>query len=217
MKIKGGTFWGFLCVGLLLPHVVFALPAPTIAITEIGAYESSGAEWIEVYNYGTEPADLADFTFFEQEMNHRLSLFNSDDFLLAPEAFGIVAQDASSTIAAYPALANTKIFDSSWGSLKENGELIGLRDAEDNFIEQFIYLPAEDGSLERIDSRAADYSSANWVTRASRNSIGAATVIETTETETENEAPPPDPPPTATSTPEIAPEHGLSFSGGGPV
>ncbi len=173
----------------LIPAVLAAETAPpTIAITEIGAYEKTDAEWIEIYNYGATPVDVTGWTFWEDGINHRLTLFQGDDFLVAPQEYAIIADVASTTRARYLALEQTTIFDSSWGTLRESGEEIGLNDATGTIVERFTYLPAPDASLGRRDPMLRDYTEANWVERAEGNSIGAANTTPT--------------PPEAESTPE---------------
>lgn len=53
-----------------------------IVITEIGAYEKSGFEWIEIYNKGLEPVDLSGWKFWEAGVNHGLKLVAGEDAIL---------------------------------------------------------------------------------------------------------------------------------------
>lgn len=142
-----------------------------IVITEIGAYESSDHEWIEIYNKGAASIDLTGWKFFEDGTNHGLTSYRGG-FVLPPQAYAIIADVAANTAADYPAYQGILI-DSSWTTLNEGGELIGLKSAAGTPVEQFTYIQAPDHSLERISPSLTDYTSANWKEHASSNSIGA--------------------------------------------
>jgi len=58
-----------------------------IVINEIGAYESSGNEWVEIFNRGTESVDLIGWKFWENNTNHALTLKQGEDFILEPGEF----------------------------------------------------------------------------------------------------------------------------------
>lgn len=194
----------------LIPAVLAAeTTGATIAITEIGAYERDNTEWIEIYNFGTASVDLTGWTFWDTDgarlARHTLTLFQGDDFLLAPQEYAIIAEVAATTRAQYPSLAGITIFDSAWDTLKETGEEIGINDAAGAIVERFTYLPVADASLERRDAMLRDYTEANWTERETGNSIGVANTTGAPPEET----PPPEPAPTATSTPETSPNKSL--------
>ena len=193
----------------LVPAVLAAETAvATIAITEIGAYERDNSEWVEIYNFGAAPIDLTGWTFWDTDAarlaRHTLTLFQGDDFLLAPQEYAIIAEVAATTRAQYASLSGITVFDSAWDTLKENGEEIGLNDGANTIVERFTYIPAPDASLERRDVMLRDYTESNWVEREEGNSIGAENVT-STPPEEEPTPPPPAPPAdeTATTTPEI--------------
>jgi len=171
----------FVCC-LFLTGSVLAVE-PKIVITEIGAYEKSGYEWVEIFNFGNEPVDLTGWKFLEGGVNHRLSASTTDSIVEAGE-YAVIVQDEQKFKSQYPDFAGS-IFDSSWGSLKESGEEIGLQDKDKNLIEQFIYLKATKFSLQRKDV-VDDYSSNNWQEHSDGNSVGkinsfASVVVEVVE------------------------------------
>lgn len=150
--------------------------APPIIITEIAAFEKTDFEWLEIYNRGQLPIDLTDWTFWEgitasspQGANHKLTV-SQGGFTLVPQAYAVIAQNAEKFKTAHQ--FGGIIFDSSWSSLNESGEQIGLKDENKNIIEAFIYLPAGNASLERINLALDDYSAKNWQERASGDSAG---------------------------------------------
>lgn len=144
-----------------------------IIINEIGAYETSEYEWVEIYNKGSEPVDITGWKFWENGTNHGLTATGTSDSIVAPGEYAIIAQDAGKFLTKYPNLQGS-VFDSAWSSLREDGEEIGLKDTGGNFIEKFIYLPAPNFSLERKDFNLADYTAVNWQEHASGNTVGMA-------------------------------------------
>lgn len=146
-----------------------------IIITEIVAYEKSNHEWVEIYNKGSVPVDLTGWKFVEDGINHGLSAFRGD-LTLDPGEYAVIADDATNTAMDYLSFTGTLI-DSSWQTLREDGESIGLAAADGAIIEKFTYVSAADGSLQRISALLNDYTTANWNKSASgTNSIGAAYV-----------------------------------------
>ncbi len=143
-----------------------------IIINEIAAYESSDYEWIELYNKGTTAVDITGWKFFENNTNHSLSSFRGT-LSIAPGQYVIIANKADKVAEKYSTFSGTLI-DSSWTSLNESGELVGLKNANGTSIEQFTYVSAPDHSLERKDANVVDYSAANWKEHASGNTIGIA-------------------------------------------
>ncbi|TSC84269.1 MAG: Nucleic acid binding OB-fold tRNA/helicase-type [Parcubacteria group bacterium Gr01-1014_13] len=161
-----------------------------IIINEIGAYATSTHEWIEIWNKGSEPVDLTGWKFWENNTNHGLSV-SSTDAVVSVGEYAVIVQDANQFILDYPFFLGS-IFDSSWTSLNESGEEIGLKDSEGNFIEQFTYISAPDYSLQRRDPFLADYTSANWAEHVSSNTVGFLNnflniISTTTASSTDNE------------------------------
>lgn len=149
---------------------------PPLVITEIAAFEPSETEWIEIYNKSETPIDATGWKFFEDETNHGLSAFRGD-FLLDPNEYAVVANKADLVAQKYPEFTGT-LFDSSWSSLKEEGEEIGIKDADGNFLERFLYpQTGSSTSLERIDINIPAAEPTNWIPHPSSNSMGRAREI----------------------------------------
>lgn len=151
-----------------------------IVITEVGAYESSNHEWIEIWNKGVEAVDLTGWKFWENGTNH--NLVSTTDFILNGGEYGVIVQDGSQFILDYPFFTGP-IFDSSWSSLNESGEEIGIKDSAGNMIEQFTYIAAPDFSLQRRDPFLTDYTAANWVQHIASNTVGRINFFAPTTTE----------------------------------
>jgi DNA/RNA endonuclease YhcR with UshA esterase domain len=166
-----------LLVALITTRQALAANAD-IVINEIGAYEASGHEWIEVWNKGVEPVDITDWKLWEENgssQNHKLTVSTTDS-IIAPGEFAVIVQDDNQFLLDYPNFLGS-VFDSSF-TLNESGEEIGLVDAQGNFIEKFAYTPAHNFSLQRKDPNIADYTSANWVEHASGNTVGMINVFD---------------------------------------
>lgn len=146
--------------------------APTIVITEIGAYEGSGDEWIEIYNASSDAIDITTWHFIENNIEHGITSTDSGIRLVEPGTYGIIAQNTENFLTAYPSVS-VPVFDSSWSTLNESGEEIGLRNTDGDMVEQFTYISAPDFSLERIDPLSNDYSEANWKEHPNGNTVGA--------------------------------------------
>lgn len=146
--------------------------SPPIVITEIGAYEPSGYEWIEIFNTSEEPVDLAGWKLWENNRTYNLTLKQGDDSVIDSKEYAIITQNDVNFLEKYTHVTST-IFDSiNWQTLNESGEEIGLRNAEDTIIEQFVYIAAPDFSLERINPLLKSYSDENWKEHPNANSAG---------------------------------------------
>lgn len=201
--------------GILALSANFFISAPAdgadsdIVINEIGAFPTSTHEWVEIWNKGSEPVDLAGWKFWEDNTNHALTVSSTDSVLL-PGKYGAICQDSLVCTLDHPNLSSS-IFDSSWSSLNEQGEEIGLKDTSGNFIEQFTYQPATKHSLERKNPLLADYSSDNWQENATGDTLGfqnsnyvAFVPVAATSTTSTEPTPTSTPPTTDTSTPEVS-------------
>jgi len=145
---------------------------PDIVISEIGAYETSDQEWLEIFNKGAEQVDLTGWKFYEDQTNHKLNAFQND-LIIDPGEYAIIANVADKFKASHPDFSGA-IIDSSWSSLKESGEEIGLKNSQLDIIELFTYLACPNTSLQRIDESLNDYTVANWQVHAASNSAGRA-------------------------------------------
>lgn len=165
--------------------------SPSIVISEIGAYEADNHEWVELFNISDTAIDISSWVFWEGGVHHKLQLAEGNSFI-NPKSFAIIAEDATQFKIDYPHVSVT-IFDSSWGSLNESGEEIGLKNEVGGMVELFTYVPATEHALERIDVHSFDYTHANWKEHASGNSLGklyeeAEEELETEEIELNHEA-----------------------------
>ena len=164
-----GLKQGFLGLCILLPVVVFA--TPKVIITEIGACATGDSEWIEVMNISDQAVDLTTWKFYEQETNHSVSSMDVGNGLqpfLDPEEVAVIVdkwEDFSAKLSGFTG----KVFDSSWGSLNNSGEMIALRDESGNIdpTEQFTYPSCESGKiLERISFDADPTQTESWTLSA---------------------------------------------------
>lgn len=172
----------FLISFLVQPAMILSADGEVTAqiiISEIAAHETSDNEWIEIYNNGSTSADLTGWKFFEEQANHGISVFQGTS-TLNPAQYAVIANKADLVKQKYPNYAGA-IFDSSWGSLKEEGEEIGLKNAAGNLIEVFTYpQTGTSTSLEKIDLNLAGSSTSNWANHPTSNSIGQARTDATT-------------------------------------
>lgn len=146
--------------------------SPQIIITEIGVKETADEEWVEIYNTTDVPVDLTGWKFFEAETNHGISVFAGSS-VMQPGEYAVIANKGDLLAQKYPAYTGT-IFDSSWGSLKEEGEEIGMKDADGSVSELFPY-PAFSGnsiSLERVDFNTPASEPTNWAAHPASHSLG---------------------------------------------
>ncbi len=170
--MKKIIFFGLLLISLMLfqPQIVSSENS-TVVINEIGAYEQVGYEWIEIKNVSDTEINISDWYFWENQTDHALELVQGVTSTLSSDEIAIIVQDFQKFREVYTN-TSTKIFDSSWGSLRESGEEIGLRDAGHEFTEVFTYVEARDFSLERIDAGDSEYSELNWMEHPDSNSAG---------------------------------------------
>lgn len=152
---------------------IYAQAESPVVISEISAYEADNHEWVEIYNRGSAPVDLLGWTFWEGGVNHKLQLAHGVTSTLDAHAFAIIAEDSNQFILDYPGV-NAIIFDSSWGSLNESGEEIGLKNAVGEIVELFTFLSATEHSLERVDVHTPDYTDKNWIENLQGNTAGSA-------------------------------------------
>lgn len=143
-----------------------------VVISEIGAAAPSDHEWIEIVNRSAVAVDLTGWKFYESDTNHSLTVVQGSS-VLEPLQYAVIADNATYFLEDHPDFFGM-LFDSSWGSLNDDGELIGLKDSTGVLLEQFSYLAVNDSSLERVDLFFDDYTSANWCERESGDSAGMA-------------------------------------------
>ncbi|EKD42970.1 MAG: nucleic acid binding OB-fold tRNA/helicase-type [uncultured bacterium] len=142
-----------------------------IIINEIGAYPTSTHEWVEIWNKGNEVVDIKDWKFWENNTNHGLKVVTTSDSMVSPGEFAVICQDSDVFLLDYPNFIGS-VFDSSWSSLSEDGEEIGLKDASGNFVENFTYISTTKFSLERKNPFVNDYVINNWQENVNGNTVG---------------------------------------------
>jgi len=141
-----------------------------IVVNEIGAYPTSTHEWVEIWNKGSDPVDLTGWKFWENSTNHGL-MASTTDSVVSSHEYAAICQDEGQFLADHPGFPGS-VFDSSWTSLSEDGEEIGLKDSGGNFIEKFTYGPAHGNSLERVNPLLNDYTNDNWKASKVENTVG---------------------------------------------
>ncbi|MBU0661282.1 lamin tail domain-containing protein [Patescibacteria group bacterium] len=161
----------FAICGFFLYALIARSEFSSIVITEIGAFETGGLEWIEIVNRGDEAIDLSGWKFWEADTNHGLNLISGTSTLQSGK-YAIIAQDAEQLMEKY--IISVSVFDSSWGTLSEGGERIGLKNNLGEFVEQFTYVVASDFSLERKGIMDDIYDETNWVEHPDSHTLGIA-------------------------------------------
>ncbi len=117
-------------------------------------YRENDEEWIELTNRGTETVDLTGW-----RLRGGIEFDFEDDALLAPGAFLVVAEDAETLALKYPDIT---IIGDYRGTLRNGEDLVELRDALGNPVDQVHYLdetpwPAEaDGGGSSLELRHPD-------------------------------------------------------------
>jgi PKD repeat protein len=168
---KGGNQKIFFIVAVMAAffitgNICLAANPLDITIIEIGAYKTSGYEYIKIFNNTSSSIDLENWKFVESfsasktsGVKHSLKEHNAG-FTLSPNSKAIICQDPIKF--SEENNFNGLILDSSWGSLNESGERLQLLDSDGNIIEDFVYVPAKENILKRINFTLADYTSTNW-------------------------------------------------------
>lgn len=177
-----------------------AISSKKIFITELGIFEPADTEWVKILNAYSVAVDLTGWKFFEDKTNHGLKTTRGD-FIIEPGEYAVITNKAEAFAEKYSDYGGT-ILDSTWGSLKEEGEEIGLKDSAGNFTEIFTYpkleKTAEATFIERIDVNVSASNPANWrvhslPTPAQPNLT--PTISTPTAATSSSSPPPPDPAP----------------------
>lgn len=170
VNFLAGVFFicGFFSVFFAGPEALAA--DSDIIINEIGAYESTDHEWIEIYNKGSLAVDMSGWSLNEDGINHGLSVYQGSDMIIEPGEYAIIAERADLFILDYPSFTGT-IIDSAWATLALGGELIELRSPAGT-VESFTYISIVEFSLERANPYINEYTSVNWQEHASGSTAG---------------------------------------------
>jgi len=147
---------------------------PEIVINEI-MYDlegtDSGREWVEIYNFGQNSVNLSGWRFYENETDHRLSLYKSnksdrsDKIDILSNGYAVIADNPEKFLIDNPNYSGI-LLKSSF-SLKNSGELIAIRDSNLNDIDQLIYSSewgarGDRNSSQRISPSGDSDTSSNW-------------------------------------------------------
>lgn len=108
-----------------------------LVITEVAAEPADGLEWIRVTHIGTSPTDITQWKFLEDGIRHSIKVVGDMSSSISPGDTVIIADDATKLAAVLT--TTTPIVDSAWGTLREDGEEIGLINPEGEVVQQFIY------------------------------------------------------------------------------
>ncbi|MCX6814383.1 MAG: lamin tail domain-containing protein [Candidatus Aenigmarchaeota archaeon] len=143
-------------------------PKPSAVFSEI-QYNVPGVddnhEWIEVYNNGTLAIDLTKWVFEETKPNHAINNI-TDETDIIPGSYAVIAENTTQFLEDYPEYSGI-IFDSSWDSLSNSGELLLLRIGKNGEIADSISYNNTWGgdssgfSLEKIDLNGPN-TEQNW-------------------------------------------------------
>lgn len=175
MKIKMPVIISMIFViGIFLFFQLAHSANTDIIINEIGAYEASNHEWVEIYNKGDAAVDISGWKFLvEGESKHGINLTSStSSFVIEPGEYAIIAENDVNFLLDYPDCTG-KVFDSSWGGINEDGaKKIGLEDADGTQMEYFNYSSAPNFSLERKDVNQPADEVNNWQENLDGNTVG---------------------------------------------
>jgi len=142
---------GFAAQALVINEIMYA-PFP------------GNPEWIELFNPGTEVANIQHWTWADSDSSDRMVLTHSP-MTIPPSSFLILAED-SSLAATLACPGATLIALASWPGLNNSQDAIYVFDANDNVIDKIEYADNWGGgpatSLERINPHFSSGDIANW-------------------------------------------------------
>lgn len=93
-----------------------------------------GHEWIEVFSQ--DCTNITELVFYEHETSHRLYLHSGTDLLC--QDYAVIVKDPDVFLADYPNFSGNLI-DTYFGSLKNTGEQLELRNSDKQVIDQVTY------------------------------------------------------------------------------
>ena len=100
-----------------------------------------GREWVELHNTGNDAVDIADWKLSENGTNHSLTaVFGS---VIPAGAYAVVADDTEKFSADWPNYRGV-LFSSSF-SLRNNGEMLSLKNASSSVVVSRTYEPSAGG------------------------------------------------------------------------
>ncbi|MBN2423098.1 lamin tail domain-containing protein [Candidatus Woesearchaeota archaeon] len=153
----------FLFIFLIL---ISSVLSQDIVITEIMSKlpgSDEGHEWIEIYNNDISDINVNGWKLCEGNTNHGLTLINGS-FILGPGDFAVIVDNFNIFLIDYPSYSGN-LYDSSWDTLHDNGELLAINDSSKKTIDEIIYdttLITEGHSLELINPDKDNSQMGNW-------------------------------------------------------
>lgn len=161
MGARANIFVVFLFI-LLVPKSAFAQVLISEIMYDLSEGSDSGREWVEVFNAYSSPVTLTEWRLYENEVNHRINEFSGGAVLSSGE-YAIIADNPGKFLEDWPGYSG-QIFDSAF-SLKNDGELLGVRDGElietDNIIYSSEQGAAGDGNTLQRESAGGNLFSAS--------------------------------------------------------
>ncbi len=125
----------------------------------------TGREWVELYNDGDEEINLAEYKFYEGEVNHKMTLVQGG-VVLPPKSYAILVANEVKWKADWPNFGGI-ILDSTF-SLSNTGESLEIKDKDLKTIDKYSYNSLLGGSE---DGKSLQKIGGSWV--ASRPTPGA--------------------------------------------
>ncbi len=130
---------GLIAILLYVPSFVSA----QVLITEI-MYAPEGAdakrEWVEVCNTGANLQDIQNWKFFENDVNHGLTLISGTGELSSGDC-AVIADNTDAFLTDYVSFSGN-LFDSAF-SLKNTGETIALKNENDEIVDTVTYSDSD--------------------------------------------------------------------------
>lgn len=156
---SSSNWGGFSLVLFLYLFFIPTMVSAQVMMTEV-MYDlegtDTGREWVEVYNAGSSPVDLADWKLFEANTNHRLTAQSVS--VIPAQGFAIIADNTVKFLADHPAFSGV-LFDSAF-SLSNEGETLVLRDGSGADIDTVSYTSAL-GAVG--DGQSLQKSGSSWI------------------------------------------------------
>ncbi len=139
--------------------------APNVLVTEVmfkpSTIPEETPEWVELYNAGDAPADLAGWYVCDE---YDCVVIAESSVVLAPGEFVVVAE----FLGELDTCGCPVVVPADWRSFNNDGDAVQIRDAESLAVDSFYYDPDDypcidyGVSLERIDVDAPSTDPSNW-------------------------------------------------------
>jgi len=123
-------------VALFFPFSLNAKVLISEIMYDLSEGSDSGREWVEVFNAYSSSVTLTDWRLYENEVNHRLSAFSGGE-IFTSGGYAIIADNPAKFLEDWPDFSG-QVFDSAF-SLRNDGEILGMRDGELIEIDSVTY------------------------------------------------------------------------------